>query len=96
MTGVAMTKDEIKSAVFSALQRVAPEVDPASLHTDLPIREQADLDSMDFLNFLLELHASLGVDVPEAAYREVATVDGCVSYLAAHNPQPQAAKPGDR
>ena len=82
-----MTRDEIKSAVFSALRRVAPEVDPAGLQTNAPIRDQADLDSMDFLNFMVELHASLGIDIPESAYREVATVDGCVSYLAAHNPQ---------
>lgn len=83
-----MTSEEIRTAVFAALRRVAPEVDAATLRTNAPIRDQADLDSMDFLNFLLELHASLGVDVPEAAYREVATVDGCVSYLLAHNPQP--------
>lgn len=90
-----MTRDEIKSAVFSALRRVAPEVDPTSLQTAVPIRDQIDLDSMDFLNFMLELHASLGVDVPETAYRQVATVDGCISYLAGQNPQPQAVKPGD-
>lgn len=89
-----MTNDEIKAAVFSALRRIAPEVDPASLRANLSIREQADLDSMDFLNFLMELHATLGVDVPESAYRDVATLDGCISYLAAHNPQRQAVKPG--
>jgi acyl carrier protein len=91
-----MTKDEIKDAVFAALRRVAPEIDPASLQSNMPIRNQADLDSMDFLNFMLELHAALGVDVPETAYREVATLDGCISYLAAQNPQPQTVKPGDR
>lgn len=88
-----MTRDEIKSAVFSALRRVAPEADPTSLHTDVPIRDQIDLDSMDFLNFMLELHASLGVDVPETAYRDVATVDGCIAYLARHDAQPQVVKP---
>jgi hypothetical protein len=49
---------------------------------------------MDFLNFMLELNTALGVDIPETAYREVATLDGCVLYLAAHNPQRQPAKPG--
>jgi acyl carrier protein len=91
-----MTRDEIKSAVLTALRRVAPEVDPASLKTDVPIRDQADLDSMDFLNFLLELHTALGVDIPEAAYREVATLDGCIAYLAAHGAQALVAKHGDR
>ena len=84
-----MTRDEIKAAVLAALRRVAPEIDPASLRGDMPIREQIDLDSMDFLNFLTALHSSLGVDIPEAAYREVATLDGCVAYVAAHGPAPQ-------
>jgi acyl carrier protein len=81
-----MNTDEIKNAVLAALRRVAPEVDPATLKTDVRIRDQVDLDSMDFLNFMLELNAALGVDVPESAYREVATIDGCIAYLAAHSP----------
>jgi acyl carrier protein len=84
-----MTKDEIKNAVLTALRRIAPEADPASLRSDLPIRDQVDIDSMDFLNFLLELHKALGVDIPEAAYRQVATLDGCVEYVAAHLPETQ-------
>ncbi|HEX8942869.1 MAG TPA: acyl carrier protein [Gemmatimonadaceae bacterium] len=91
-----MTRDEIKSAVLAALRRVAPEVDPASLRGDVSIRDQVDLDSMDFLNFMLELHAALGVDVPEASYKDVATLDGCIAYVAAHNPQALAVKHGDR
>jgi acyl carrier protein len=77
-----MTRDETKSAVLAALRRVAPEIDPASLRSDVPIRDQVDLDSMDFLNFMLELHTAFGVDVPEADYRKVATLDGCVAYVA--------------
>ena len=86
-----MTNDEIKLAVVSALRRVAPEFDAAGLNSAAPIRDQADLDSMDFLHFLLEIDATLGVDIPESAYREVATLDGCVAYIAARNPQPKAA-----
>ena len=86
-----MTNDEIKSVVLEALRRIAPEVDTAALRTDVPIREQVDVDSMDFLNFLQALHVALGVDIPEAAYREVATVAGCVAYIAARHPQPKAA-----
>ena len=89
-----MTRDEIKSAVLVALRRVAPEFDAAKLDAGRPIRDQADLDSMDFLHFLLEIHAMLGVDVPEAAYREVATLDGCIDYIAAHNPQPHTETAG--
>lgn len=82
-----MTNDEIRAAVFSALHRIAPEVDPATLKPGVPIRDQVDIDSMDFLNFLMEIHSALGVDIPEAAYREVATLDGCSAYIAAHNPR---------
>jgi acyl carrier protein len=84
-----VTKEESKIAVLAALRRVAPEVDPTTLRPDVPIRDQADLDSMDFLNFMLELHTALGVDVPETAYRDVSTLDGCIDYVATHASQPQ-------
>jgi len=91
-----MTNDEIMTAVLAALRRVAPEVDPGSLRPDLSIREQADIDSMDFWHFLLEIHKSLGVDIPESAYAEVATLDGCVAYIAARNPEPQRVPPAQQ
>lgn len=81
-----MTNDEIRTAVLDALRRVAPEVDPSTLRPDLSIRDQADIDSMDFWHFLLEIHKSLGVEIPESAYSEVATLDGCVAYIAARHP----------
>lgn len=91
-----MTKDEIRAAIFAALRRVAPEVDAAALRADIPVRDQVDLDSMDFLNLMQDLHATLGVDIPEAAYKEVATLDGCVAYVEARGPQLQEVKPADR
>jgi acyl carrier protein len=78
-----MTNAEIQAVVLGALSRIAPEVAAASLKPDVRLRDQIDMDSMDFLNFMLELHASLGVDVPEADYPKLATLDGCVAYLAA-------------
>jgi len=47
------------------------------------LREQLDLDSMDFLNFAIGLNKAFGVDIPEADYRKLATLEGCVGYLAA-------------
>lgn len=91
-----MTNDEIRTAVFAALRRVAPEVDPSTLRSDVRLRDQVDLDSMDFLNFMLGLEAALGVAVPETAYKQVATLDGCVTYIAARSPRLQALKPGGR
>ena len=80
-----MTNDEIRAAVIAALQRVAPELDPAQLRPEVPIRDQVDLDSMDFLNFVQNLYDTLGVDIPETAYRAVATLNGCVDYIANHS-----------
>jgi len=78
-----MTPEQIKNAVVQALIEVAPEVEAESIDPRLDLRIQLDLDSMDFLNFVLALHKALGVDIPEADYRKVGTLDGCVSYLAA-------------
>ena len=79
-----MTSEEIRAVVFAALRSVAPEIDPGTIRADLPLRDQADLDSIDFLNFLMAVHTASGVDVPETAYDQVATLDGCVAYVAAH------------
>lgn len=86
-----MTGTEIRAAVLAALRRIAPEVDPASLAPDRSLRDQADIDSVDFLRFLVALKESLGVDVPEADYPQVATLDGLVAYLSARL---AAAPPG--
>jgi acyl carrier protein len=50
---------------------------------DVPFRDQLDLDSMDYLNFVIALHAALGVEIPEADYPKLATLEACVDYLAA-------------
>ena len=77
-----MTRDEIRATVLRALGEIAPEADLATLEPDVPFRDQLDLDSMDFLNFVIALHAALDVDIPEADYPKLATLDGCVDYLA--------------
>jgi acyl carrier protein len=77
-----MTRDDIRHAVVNALTSVAPEVEPSSLRPDETFRQEFDLDSMDFLNFVIALHASLNVDVPEVDYSKLATLNGAVDYLA--------------
>ena len=77
-----MTNMELKAAVVEGLRRVAPESDPASLPTDQPVREALGIDSYDFLNFLVGLHKTLGVEVPEADYGQLNTLDDIVRYLA--------------
>jgi acyl carrier protein len=77
-----MTKDQIRDNVFQAIHRVAPEADPANLPPGANLREELDLDSMDFLRVITDLHERLKVDVPEADYAKLATLDACVEYLA--------------
>lgn len=78
-----MTPDDIKRVIIDALTRIAPEIDPASIESGAGFRDQVDLDSMDFLNFVLALHDRLGVDIPEVDYPHLYTLDSAVTYLAA-------------
>jgi acyl carrier protein len=78
-----MNDQEIQARVLAALGQVAPEADLATLDPTVNIREQLDVDSMDFLTFVMELDRELGVDVPEADYGKIATLDGCVAYVRA-------------
>jgi acyl carrier protein len=77
-----MTRDDIRNAVVQALTSVAPEIDPQSLQADSAFRQEFDLDSMDFLNFVIALHGRLGIDVPESDYVKLATLNGAIDYLA--------------
>ena len=70
--------------VLAALGDIAPEVDVAHLALDRDVREQVDLDSMDFLNVMEELACRTGVEVPERDYPQVATIAGMVSYINSH------------
>jgi acyl carrier protein len=78
-----VTRDALRATVLRVLGEVAPEADPAALRPDVALRDQLDLDSMDLLNFLIGLHEALGVDIPEADYPRLTTLDACVDYLAA-------------
>jgi acyl carrier protein len=76
-----MTEADIKHAIFAGLRQVAPESDPATLRPDQRIRETLEIDSFDFLHFLIGLHEQLGVNIPEADYGKLTTLDDMVNYL---------------
>ena len=76
-----MTKDEIRESILRALAQIAPEAD-LSRSSRIRIRDQLDIDSMDLLNFVIGLHKELKVDIPEADYPKLATLDGFVDYIA--------------
>ncbi|MGE5760748.1 MAG: acyl carrier protein [Gemmatimonadota bacterium] len=76
-----MTRDELRQAVLAVLRNVAPEADLSRLAPDAPIRDQLDVDSIDFMRFLIGISETLHVDVPEADYPKVASLDGLLQYL---------------
>lgn len=78
----APTRQEIRRAVLDTLCAIAPETDPTDIAPDRPLRDQVDLDSMDFLNVIIRLHENLGIDIPESDYSQLATLDSAVDYLA--------------
>jgi acyl carrier protein len=76
-----MTRDEIRAAVLAALAGVAPEADLCQLDPCANFRDQLDIDSVDFLNFVVALHKKLGVQIPEAEYSKLVSLESCETYL---------------
>lgn len=72
-----------RQTVMDAILAIAPEADFTQLNAGRSLRQQLDIDSFDFLNLLIDLHARLGVEVPEADYGKVDSLDSLVAYLAA-------------
>ena len=76
-----MNESEIRTRVVAVIKSVAPEVEEGELRSDRPLRDQIDLDSMDWLNVLVALHEKLHVDIPEADYGKLVTLNDLVGYL---------------
>jgi acyl carrier protein len=77
-----MTNEEIVTAIKDIIATIAPDEDVSGLTMDVRLREQIELDSMDFLDIVMELRKRYSVQVPEEDYMELATLQGCVDYLA--------------
>jgi acyl carrier protein len=76
-----MSEERIRQAVFESLLQVAPEVEPDELEDDEPLRDQIDIDSMDFLNFVIGIHERLGVEVPERDYPQLDSLAHIIAYV---------------
>ena len=76
-----MTPEEVVIAIKDIIETIAPDEDVSNLDHGERLRDQIDLDSMDFLDIVMELRKLYGAQVPEEDYKELATIDGCVSYL---------------
>lgn len=79
-----MNDTEARELIATVLGRIAPEVPLDEVEPDADLREEMDLDSMDFLNYVTGLHERTGLDIPETDYPELATVDAAVAYLTKH------------
>ena len=79
-----MSDIDIRAAIVEELGNIAPEADLAIVDPAADLREALDIDSMDFLNFVIALHRRLGVDIPEIDYPKLITIDGAMAYLTAN------------
>ena len=76
-----MTRDEIKDVILEIIQVIDDEAEFDDLDADKPLRDQLDLDSMDFLDIVMELRKRYMLQIPEEEYPELATLTSCVDYL---------------
>jgi acyl carrier protein len=78
-----MDEPTLKAKILEILVSIAPEVEPDEIRPTRTLRSQVDLDSMDWLNFLVALHEQLKVEIPEADYQKLVTLDDLMRYLQA-------------
>ncbi|RME68723.1 MAG: acyl carrier protein [Verrucomicrobia bacterium] len=76
-----MTKEETKKVVLEIIADIAPDEDLSNIKPDVRLRDQLELDSMDFLDIVMELRKRYGIEVPEADYQHLASLDSCAEYL---------------
>ncbi len=82
-----MTEAAIKDVILKLLRRFAPEANLEELSPDANLREALDIDSFDFLNFLIAIHENLKIEIPESDYDQVSTLAGISEYLAQRFPK---------
>ncbi|AKK27318.1 acyl carrier protein [Mycobacterium sp. EPa45] len=76
-----MADNDIRAEILAVLTTIAPEVDADDISDDMLLRDQVDLDSMDWLNFLIGIHKRLQVEIPEADYQSLRTLSDLVDYV---------------
>ena len=76
-----MTEDQVKQIVIDIIAEIAPDEDTSNIKPEIKLREQLDLDSMDFLDIVMELRKQHSIEVPEADYPQLASLDSCAAYL---------------
>ena len=74
-------QDDIRGEILSVLTAIAPEVEADDIRDDVLLRDQVDLDSMDWLNFLIGIHKRLHVEIPESDYASLRTLTDVVRFV---------------
>jgi acyl carrier protein len=77
-----MNSEGIRQAVVDILTRIAPDEDLTELQDDVAFRDQMELDSMDFLDIVMELRKQYRIQIPEEDYEHLASMNSTVTYLA--------------
>jgi acyl carrier protein len=77
-----VNRDELRKVLLDCLSHIAPETDVAALRPEERLRDQVDLDSVDWMNFLVGVHAALGIDIPDADAARLTTLDQLIDYCA--------------
>ena len=76
-----MTSAEIRSEILDILSDIAPDEDLSNVTDDKPFREQLELDSMDFLDIVMELRKRHRIQIPEEEYKQLASMASTIAYL---------------
>lgn len=76
-----MKAEEIRSMILEVIHEIVPDEDLSGLKPDVRIRDQIEMDSMDFLDIIMELRKRYGITVPEDDYMELSSLDSSVAYL---------------
>lgn len=77
-----MTEEKVKQIVIDIINEIAPDENTSNLKSEVNLRDQMDLDSMDFLDIVMELRKQHGIEVPEEDYPKLASLDSCADYLS--------------
>lgn len=77
-------REELKAKVLRLLQEIAPEIDPGQINLSRPLRDQVDIDSMDFFNFVARIYETLGVNIPESEFSRLRSLEDLLHYLQDH------------
>lgn len=75
-------RDSLVPLILDTLTGIAPDVDPGVLDPDVAFRDQFEIDSVDFLNFVIGLEKKLGRRIPETDFPKLSSLKGCLDYLA--------------